>query len=97
VIDALDECPDGTRATFITALRNLGSSVNLLVTSRDLPSIVTDFREAKRLDIHANNDDVRRYIEGRIPLEPRLAIHVRGHQTLQEEMVQKIVENVQGM
>lgn len=99
VVDALDECPEvcGTRADLLKALRTLTSSVNLLITSRDLVSIAADFHGIKRLDIRASDDDVRRYIEGRIPRLPWLAKHVAGHPMLQEEIVDKILENVQGM
>jgi len=99
VVDALDECPegDGTRGRLLAALRTLTSSVNLLITSRDLASIAADFHGTKRLDIHASDDDVRRYIQGRIPQESRLAKHVDGHPMLQEEIAKKILENVRGM
>lgn len=99
VVDALDECPetDGTRARLLSALRSFGSTVSLLVTSRNLASIEADFRGTKRLDIHAIDEDIRRYIEGRIPREPRLAKHVDGHQPLQEQIVKNITESVRGM
>jgi hypothetical protein len=99
VVDALDECSevDGTRARLLALFRTLSNTVNLLVTSRDLTSIATDFCETNRLDIYASDGDVRRYIEGRIPREPRLAKHVGGHPTLQDEIAEKIIENVQGM
>jgi hypothetical protein len=99
VVDALDECSevDGTRGRLLAALRTLTSTVNLLITSRDLASIAAEFRGSKRLDIYARDDDVRRYIEGRIPHESRLARHVDGHPMLQEEIVNKILESVHGM
>lgn len=99
VVDALDECSevDGTRAKLLALLRTLSNTVNLLVTSRDLPSIATEFCETKRLEIYASDDDVRRYIENRIHREPRLAKHVDGHPAIQDEIVEKIIENVRGM
>jgi hypothetical protein len=101
VVDALDECSeldaDRTRSKLLMALRSLESTINLLVTSRELASIAQDFRETKRLDIQADDQDVRRYIENRIPHEPRLARHVHGHPTFQEEIVVKIIENARGM
>jgi len=92
VVDALDECreDDGTRANLLRALRSLG--VNLMVTSRDLVSIARDFQETIRLDIRADDQDVRRYIEGRIARAPRRHLNV-----LQETIVKKITENVRGM
>jgi len=83
VVDALDECPevDGTRARLLAALQTLQGTFNLLVTSRDLASIAEDFCETKRLDIYASDDDVRKFIQNRIPREPRLARHIHGHPT----------------
>jgi hypothetical protein len=56
IVDALDECSeiDKNRAKLLTVLQSFASIVNVLVTSRDLSSIVRDFRATKRLDIHAN-------------------------------------------
>jgi len=99
VVDALDECSevDGTRGRILAALRALTSTVNLLVTSRDLSSIAADFQETRHLEIYARDDDIRKYIESRVPGESRLAKHVDGHPMLLEEIVNRIVENVQGM
>jgi|ERR1700722_4661736 len=93
VVDALDECQedDATRAMLLEVLRSLPGQVNLLVTSRDLPSIARDFEGTKRLHIRAKDNDVRAYIEGRIALGPRRL------QGLQETIVNKILENVKGM
>ena len=93
VVDALDECrEDGaTRALLLQVLRSLPLQVNLMVTSRNLPSIGRYFEGAKRLHIHAKDDDMRIYIEGRIALGPR---HLKN---LQEVIVNKILENAKGM
>ena len=93
VVDALDECreEDGTRARLLKALRSLAGNVNLMVTSRDLPSIARDFEGKKRLTIRARDEDVTMYIRGRITLGPR---HLRN---LEGTIVNKIVENVKGM
>jgi hypothetical protein len=94
VVDALDECSadNGTRAELLRRIRSLGKTVNLMVTSRDLLSIAGDFEGAKRLYIQAKDGDVRRYIEGRVARSPR-----RHLKTLQESIVNKIVENIRGM
>jgi hypothetical protein len=99
LVDALDECAEtnDTRAKLLTVLESFASIANILVTSRDLASIARHFCSTKRLDIHADDQDVRRYIESRIPHEPRLALHVKGCPELQEEIVNKIIENVRGM
>ena len=93
VVDALDECreDDATRAMLLEVLRSLPGQVNLMVTSRDLPSIARDFNGAKRLHIRAKDDDIKIYIEGRIALGPR---HLKR---LQYVIVNRLVENVKGM
>src|SRR3984957_8289480 len=93
VVDALDECreDDTTRAMLLDVLRSLPGQVNLLVTSRDLPLIARDFEGAKRLHLRAKDDDIRAYIEDRIDLRPR---HLKN---MQEEIMDKLVENAKGM
>lgn len=93
VVDALDECreDDGTRARLLKVLRSLGGIVNLLITSRNLPSIARDFRGTKCLYIRAKDDDIRKYVEGRVSLAPR---HL---EKLQETIVNRIIDNAKGM
>ncbi|KIM92066.1 hypothetical protein PILCRDRAFT_111027 [Piloderma croceum F 1598] len=99
IVDALDEClqGDGTRAVLLAQLQSLPSTVNLMVTSRYPSSITRDGSATRCLEIRAHNDDVRRYVLGRIPREYRLATHINGHATLQAEIIDKIVENMGGM
>jgi len=92
VVDALDECPEDNRVNLLDELRSLPKAVNLMVTSRYLSSIAREFQGAIRLDIRANDQDVRRYVKGRIVRAPRQHLKV-----LQESIVNKIVENVRGM
>ena len=93
VVDALDECreDDATRAMLLEVLRSLPGNVNLMVTSRNLPSIARDFGGAKRLHIRAKDDDIRKYIEGRLALGPR---HLKQ---LQETIVDRVTANANGM
>ena len=76
----------------LKALRSLVGTVNLTVTSCDLSSIAREFQGMKRLEIRVHDQDVRRYIEGPIARAPRQHLKV-----LQENIVNKIVENVRGM
>lgn len=99
VVDALDECSedDNKRANLLAALLSLPKTVKLLVTSRPLPTIETDLEGIARLDIYANDKDVRMYIEGRIPHEKRLARHIRKDPNLGEILVETIVKSAKGM
>ena len=97
VVDALDECLEGNQRDLITELGSLSSNVNLLVTSRPLPLIQQLFQQARCLNIYANDDDVRKYIKGRIPREHRLSRIVGTDRTLKESIVNKIASNIAGM
>lgn len=96
-MDALDECSDRTRAELLIAFRFLATTVSLLVTSRNVASIAQDFCGTKHIDIRASDQDVAKYIEGRIPLEPSLQTHVENDPTLRAVIVEGITENAQGM
>jgi hypothetical protein len=69
VVDGLDELSeeDGARSEFLKAIQSLTGPINLMVTSRDIPSIMLHFEEASHLTIHAHDDDVRSYVRSRIP------------------------------
>jgi hypothetical protein len=96
IADALDECSEynGARANLLKTLQSL--DVNLMVTSRDLSSIGREFQNTKCVRIHASDEDVQRYIEGRIP-GTRIESFVSGNPTLQDTIVAKVIQNVRGM
>ena len=99
VVDALDECSEesGIRNELVENLRSLSGNMNLLVTSRYIPSIEREISQAKRIDIHAKEEDLRKYVTGRIHRERRLLRHVNSDPSLQDLIVNKIVGNVAGM
>ena len=68
IIDALDECSreNHTQATFLEILLGLcrdTDSVHLLLTSRDTPDIIQKLKQAPRLEVKAQESDVRQYIQ----------------------------------
>ncbi|KAJ6256405.1 hypothetical protein Dda_8905 [Drechslerella dactyloides] len=67
IIDALDECQanENCREKFISVLLQLQAqcrSVNILVTSRPIPSIEARFQGNPKCEIRAHEEDVRRYL-----------------------------------
>lgn len=98
VVDALDECSnqDSTRSRLIKRLRDLQAkkNVRLLFTSRPIPEIVEEFRSNPMLEIRANEEDVRRYIEGQIPRLPKC---IKDDNELKLAVQNKIGEAVDGM
>jgi hypothetical protein len=92
VVDALDECTEsnGSRIKLLKALRSLAGHVNLMVTSRDLPSIEQHFRDAQRLHIRATDEDVAKYVQSQLGDYPGLV-------NLRDTITKKIVDKVEGM
>ncbi|KAF7577158.1 Arp, Ankyrin repeat protein [Pyrenophora tritici-repentis] len=97
-IDALDECrdSDGTRRLFLARLRDLqaGQDVRLVTTSRFIPQVETEFKQAHRLEVRASNEDVRRFIAGQMYRLPKC---IQRDPALQQMVEEKIAEKVDGM
>jgi hypothetical protein len=94
VLDALDEYSEasGTRETLIGFMQSLTNHLRLLITSRDLPSIAYIFQDARRLDIRANDQDVRSYIRNRIVRSPCNKL-----KDMEEMVVDAVANSVNGM
>jgi ankyrin repeat protein len=98
IIDAVDECQevDGCRAKLLSEIFTLQEKSNLhfLATSRFIPEITERFRESASIEIHANSEDVRKYLDGQMY---QLPTFVSGNSELQEEIKNGIVHSVHGM
>jgi hypothetical protein len=96
VIDALDECQDGSRRQLLFKLSELrtGRDIRLMVTSRFITEIEESFRMALQLEVQADKADVQRFIIGRMD---RLPECIRSDPALQELVRDKIVEATDGM
>ena len=70
IIDALDECQasDGDRMRLLSEIFSLQAKTgaNLFVTSRFIPEIMKKFEGIIVLEIRASDEDVSRYVEGRM-------------------------------
>lgn len=99
VIDALDECNeiDGTRRALISELHKLRPQLSLLVTSRDIPNIQRQLQDAARLEIQANDEDIRNYIKERISSSDRLSMYVKKDSRLHEFIIDTVTKNAKGM
>ncbi|KAI8712989.1 NACHT domain-containing protein [Fusarium sp. LHS14.1] len=75
VVDALDECQvsDGCRARLLSELLKLQATcrVNIFATSRFVPDVFDTFRGTTMLEIRESNEDVEKYVNGRIEHFPR--------------------------
>lgn len=90
VIDALDKFPDWVH--LLDELQSL-TTISLLVTSRDHPSVAEDFHITKHLAIHAKAHDVRLYVKSRIRRSHLRVLDVELRQKIEDV----IVGNVDGM
>ncbi|KAI9783675.1 MAG: hypothetical protein M1839_003523 [Geoglossum umbratile] len=100
IIDALDECQESdgrTRIDLLTEIWRLQPTVHLLVTSRDISTIKREFEGAARVEIRANDGDVRKYLQRRIGMEYRLAFHLKADLSLQEAIINAITSKAKGM
>lgn len=96
IVDALDECQalDSCRMTFLTEILGLQykTRANIFLTSRYLPEIIERLRGSITCEIRAHNDDVRRYLDGRIWQSGRRLL-----ETLCGEIKTEISKAVDGM
>ncbi|KAK8242735.1 hypothetical protein IWZ00DRAFT_547403 [Phyllosticta capitalensis] len=99
VVDALDEFASSDEAAleFVDTIRRLGSNIRLLITSRHSTNFDSFSEDATRINIAAQGQDIQLYLETNIPKQSRLARHIRADPKLQEEIVQNISQNAQGM
>ena len=99
VIDALDECHDvdGTRSMLLKDLRQLLPGIQFLCTSRYLSDIDHQLEDYSRLELRANEADIRLYLRDRIEDGPRLRKHIQGDSTLLPILLDKIVQISDGM
>ena len=99
VIDALDECnaTDGTTRVLSVDLRDILHTARFLFTSRPLIEIERGFDGCSRLEIRANNDDIRQYISHRLLREARLAKHIEADKNLAEVISDTITRKSDGM
>ena len=96
VIDALDECDPAVLNSFIRPLTKL-PDICVLVSSRDLPSIERCFASCRRLEIRANEADIRSYVQDRIEEEVELADFVNEDENLREKIICTLVQRSCGM
>ena len=98
IVDALDECSekDATRQRVVEGLQSLQGSkkINILVTSRPIPSILWDFEVSERLKIRANSADIRRYLLGQMD---RFSKRILAEKDLQANIMSRVIDAADGM
>ena len=98
IVDALDECSekDATRQRLVEGLLSLQGSnrINILVTTRPIPSILCEFEVWERLAIRANSADIQKYLLGQMD---RFSKRVVVGKDLQEQIISAIIDAADGM
>ena len=97
IIDAFDEYPEESRSQLIAELDGLKPCINLLITSRDLPTIERQLSKAVRLDVRARSDDILHYLRERITSLERLKSHIEKDPTLSNLIATTITAKAGGM
>ena len=100
IVDALDECSknNGTRDDLLSSLQKLQPNLHFLVTSRpDVTNIEKAFSGIVRVEILASDEDVKRYLRGRIEGEDKFKGLVNGDLELRDTITDTIIANAGGM
>ncbi|KAJ7310721.1 ankyrin repeat domain-containing protein [Mycena albidolilacea] len=101
VIDAIDEYPEDQRFILLkhlTEQMGLSLNVNLMVTSRPHVPAGPTLPNVETLEIGATPEDIRKFVNARIDLSPRLYKHVQRQPKLREDIHSKISsKSVDGM
>ncbi|KAH8780369.1 hypothetical protein BGZ57DRAFT_760450, partial [Hyaloscypha finlandica] len=96
IVDALDECQvsDDSRARFLSELFSLQTQheLNIFATSRPIPQIIGQLNGSVPLEIRAHNEDVRKYLDGRISQSESNLL-----KTYREKIKTEITKSVGGM
>ncbi|KAJ6521474.1 hypothetical protein DFH09DRAFT_215646 [Mycena vulgaris] len=97
IVDALDEYPEQLRGSLLHSLSSLGSTVNLMVTSRPHIAVNYIFRTLETLEIRAAEDDIRKHLDAEILRSSRLLRHIENRPELRDEIQTTIVQRSDGM
>ncbi|KAJ7362830.1 hypothetical protein DFH08DRAFT_841545 [Mycena albidolilacea] len=97
IVDALDEHPEDQRWILLQHLATMGPTVNVMIMSRPNITPATSHPNLDAIKIHANADDLRKYVDTQIQRSPRFLTHLRTQPELRDEIHTKISETADGM
>jgi Cdc6-like AAA superfamily ATPase len=99
VVDAIDELQLSEREKLFSKLLVVRSefTTNFFVTSRFIPDIEEKLKGTSQVEIRANDEDVKSYLEGRMAERSKIPSFISDSGILQQEIKDKIIEAVDGM
>jgi hypothetical protein len=92
VIDALDECQVLTRLLPKIFNLQIKSEASVFATSRFIPDIIEKFRGSISIEIRATEEDVQRYLDGRISESESVVL-----KSCREDIKTEITKTIDGM
>ncbi|KAI0105554.1 hypothetical protein GGR51DRAFT_192971 [Nemania sp. FL0031] len=95
-IDALDECLEQHRENFLGLAKELSGCVRFFITSRPHLDLTPTFPTLLRLDIMADESDVRAYLNHRITTHNRLSRLIKQSPKLKDEIVDTVYRKAEG-
>ena len=97
VIDALDGCEPAYRLRLLTELKALQPKLKLMVTSRYFDAFGADMGIDTDIEILASDSDIKRYVQERVYITPRLGRWIAADSSLLAMIKAKVVEAAQSM
>lgn len=98
IVDALDKCQNSDKDSkrLLSEIFNIQASTgaNFFATARFIPDIIREFKTIVILDIRANDEDIRMYLDGKLS---KLRSFVSRNLRLQGIIKAKIVQAADGM
>lgn len=80
----------------LTVVR-LGTIIHILITSRPIHEIEKKLSGSKHLTIRGNEIDMRTYLQQRLHDGSRLTTFIEKYPELENQIVEAVLENVDGM
>ncbi|KAM4067399.1 ankyrin repeats (3 copies) domain-containing protein [Hirsutella rhossiliensis] len=96
-IDALDECPGESRNAFILSAAKVESILRLFITSRPSVELDETFSNLRRIEVAAQADDIRSYLEHRLNTNANIRALSVQDPRLKSTILQRLLEQANGM
>ena len=97
VCDGLDECLPDVRDRMFAILGKLQPKPNVLITSRYKVDTCSVENQSSTLELHADPDDIKNYVEARIRDSGMLQKHIKKVPKLHQDITELVSHGANGM